>query len=426
MLDLDKLPDKYRFNEEPLTEGKYVDDNALYVYSCISRGMFSHIKDGGLTFLYLQPFEWTSIDFITFLLTTSKNYGLGVENVKTMMGAVNDEYEVSFEPREYEGAYKWILGLKEITPEREEVVLFDKFASDTATVADVERALIYANRITPINPDEDTELYLSKHLFKTILDYTSFFIAMDAHQAEKLKSDVEQYLNAFIEEKLVRNSSSKTIGNTHVSQSENIFTFKKHAMLFRDYLQKMQDDFGTTFTVENPFEDKFPNSIYPDSDVIRARYAKRNFYFIHTLLAFKKLGLLKIIMLGSNWDFYEDKMLTYHAKIEILPAFNNEELSKKLHFDPDKSRFYVQGKVIKILKFKDEYQTLRILFENSNELSQEWFFSDIAERVDDSNADDKKYYNAIYQIRLKLEKEGIKDFFITTKQSVKINGKYLS
>ena len=120
-------------------------------------------------------------------------------------------------------------------------------------------------------------------------------------------------------------------------------------------------------------------------------------------------------------------MLTYQAEIEILPAFFNEDLSKKLYFDEDKSRFYVQGKEIKLLKFKDEYHTLRIIFENPSELSQEWFFSEIAERIDENKiSDDKKYYNAIYQLRIKLEKRGIKDFFITTKQSVKINKKYLS
>ena len=460
MLDLDKLPEKYRFNSEPLTEGKYIDDNSLFVYSCISRGMFSFVKNADMTFLYLQPFEWTSIDFIAFLLQTSREYGFEINTIKSNFLAIEDEYEVSMtdsfgqpdvfkiaqyqkmvadavmkhhdkrkpftKPKWYEGAYKWILELKETNPEREEVVLFEKFSTDTATVADLERALIYANRIAPVYPDEDSERYLSKHLFKTILDYTTFFIAMDEVQTEKLKKDIDDYLEAFIQDKLIRNNSSKTIGTAQVSQSENIFTFKKHSSLFREYLQKMQNDYGNTFTIENPFEDRFPNYEYPDKDVIRARFAKRNFYFIHILLAFKKLGLLKITMLGSNWDFYEDKMLTYQAKVELLPAFTNEEQARKLHFDADKSRFYVQGKVVKLMKYKDEYHTLRVMFENPEELLQEWFFSDIAERVDDARVDDKKYYNAIYQIRLKLEKEGIKDFFITTKQSVKINPKYLS
>ena len=174
----------------------------------------------------------------------------------------------------------------------------------------------------------------------------------------------------------------------------------------------MRDDFGNVITIENTFEEGFPNLKYPETEVIRNRYVSRNFFFIHILLAFQKQGLIKLLSVGSNWDFYEDKKQTYQAKIEILPTFFNEDLSKKLYFDEDKSRFYVQGKEIKLLKFKDEYHTLRIMFEKPNELSQEWFFSEIAERIDESKIDDKKYYNAIYQLRIKLEKQGIKDFFI--------------
>ena len=66
------------------------------------------------------------------------------------------------------------------------------------------------------------------------------------------------------------------------------------------------------------------------------------------------------------------------------------------------------------------------MLEEKKELKKEWFFSEIAERIDESNINDKKYYNAIYQLKIKLEKQGIKDFFITTRQSVKINKKYLS
>ena len=133
-----------------------------------------------------------------------------------------------------------------------------------------------------------------------------------------------------------------------------------------------------------------------------------------------------MLSLGTNWHYIEDKPLSYQAKVEILEPFFNEEASIKLAFNADKSRFFVQGKSIKLLKFKNEYHTLRIMFEKPDEVSKEWYFSEIAERIDKYASKDKKYYNAIYQIGLKLEKEGIKDFFITTKQSVKISPKYLS
>ena len=188
----------------------------------------------------------------------------------------------------------------------------------------------------------------------------------------------------------------------------------------------MYNDYGNIINIENTFESGFPNIEYPSASFIRKRYSKRDFFFWHILLAFQKQGLIKILSISSNWDYHEDNPYVYRARIEILPTFFNEDLSKKLYFDVNKSRLYVQGKEIKLLKFKDEYHTLRVMFENPDELPKEWFFSEIAERIDEANINDKKYYNAIYQLKIKLEKQGINDFFITTKQSVKINPKYLS
>lgn len=429
-IDFTELPEKYFFNnQENLTENKFIDDNSLFVYYCISRGLFSNSFDpeinSEISFLYFHPFEWTGIDFISFLLSVSNKYGLTIENIKTCFGAIEDDYEISNEPKKYKRAYKWILELREKEPNREEAVLFNKFFTDTASISDIERALIYAERIAPVYKNEKSELYLSKDIFRKILDYTSFSFSLNSVQKSKIKDDVSFYIEEFINEKLTRNNKTKRIGNTSVVQSQNIFTFKKHSLLFREYLQKMQNDFGNIITIENTFEKRFTNIAYPKEEVIRKRYAERNFFFLHILFAFQKQSLIKFLSIGSNWSFYEDEMLTYQAKIEILPAFFNEELSKKLYFNKDKSRFCVQGKEIKILKFKDEYHTLRIMFENPEELSQEWFFSEIAER-NEGKLGDKKYYNAIYQLRIKLAKQGIEDFFITTKQSVKINKKYLS
>ena len=77
----------------------------------------------------------------------------------------------------------------------------------------------------------------------------------------------------------------------------------------------MRDDFGNVITIENTFEEGFPNLKYPETEVIRNRYVSRNFFFIHILLAFQKQGLIKLLSVGSNWDFYEDKKQTYQAKI---------------------------------------------------------------------------------------------------------------
>ena len=432
MFDIIKLPEKYYYNNsESLTENKYIDDNSLYICYCISKGLFCENPDlkldAGSIFLFFHPFEWTSIDFISFLLFIGNKYNLKIENIETYLGAIEDDYEVSYEPRQYGGAYDWILELEEKEPNREEVILFNKFRENIATVKDIERALIYATRIAPASEDEKNELYFSKDIFIEVLNYTHFSFSKNSVKKSKIENDVNSYIKLFIKEKLFISNKPKRIGDVNVRQSENIYTYKKHSKLFEKYLQKMQGDFGNDVIIENIFEERFPNLEYPDSNFIRNRYSNKNFFFCHILLSFQKQGLLKIFHFGNNRDtMYEDKTLTYKARVKILPAFLNEEMSKKLYFDEDKSRFYVQGKEIKLLKFKDEYQVLRAMFEDLNELEREWFFSELSEIIDEGVMNDKKYYNAIYQIKIKLEKKGIEDFFITTRQSVIINKKYLS
>lgn len=103
-----------------------------------------------------------------------------------------------------------------------------------------------------------------------------------------------------------------------------------------------------------------------------------------------------------------------------------KEMEPALFFDPDKSRLHIQGREIKIQKFRDQYHLLRIIFENPKDTPQEWFFSEVIERIDPTYTDEKRYYNAAYQIRRKLAENGLPDFFITTRQSAKINPRYLS
>lgn len=459
--DLKKLPKEYHYNKENFSEHKYVDDNSLFLYQLLKHGRFS---SGNPTenFFYFKPFEWTQIDFIAFLLSVSREYGLEISDVRTNFSAIKDDYEVSYDPKlapeveivkrdtrknivikkpamspkewastfdvayTYGGAYKWVLDNIKNADASEETKLFERFYTDTATSEDLERAMIYATRTIALNEEPDTRVSMSKELFGKIVDWTSFAVGMTTSHKEKISTMVESYMDDFIKGNLQRNSLTKRIANTSVGQSRNIFTFRKHSLLFREYLQKMNDDFGNTVTIFNTFEDGFPNESPDDKDIIRLRYENRNFLFIHILFAFEKLGLIKVLSLGNNWDYHEDRLITYQSKIKILESFLNEEATKKLGFDADKSRFYVQGKEIKLLKFKDEYHTLRIMFENKDELAKEWFFSEIAERIDKYKIEDKKYYNAIYQLRLKLEKQGVKEFFLTTKQSVKINQKYLS
>jgi hypothetical protein len=126
------------------------------------------------------------------------------------------------------------------------------------------------------------------------------------------------------------------------------------------------------------------------------------------------------------------KYAEYSATSEMMkkesskPVPQAKKKQNDSRFDPDKSIFYPAGNEVKIRKFSDQYHTLRIMFEEPAETGKEWFFSEIAERTDKVNQNDKRYYNAIYQISLKLKVHSLTDYFITTRQSVKITPKYLS
>ncbi|MEK7645134.1 MAG: hypothetical protein AAB391_02355 [Patescibacteria group bacterium] len=97
-----------------------------------------------------------------------------------------------------------------------------------------------------------------------------------------------------------------------------------------------------------------------------------------------------------------------------------------IFFDPEKSLLYIKGNTIKIRKFSNQYHVLRVIFEDTKEVGEEWFFSEIAERLGGGKQDEKRCYNAIYQIKIKLLKYSLDWAFITTRQSVRIPKKLLS
>lgn len=107
------------------------------------------------------------------------------------------------------------------------------------------------------------------------------------------------------------------------------------------------------------------------------------------------------------------------------------EVSKKyninLELDEDTSELILGNRSIKLKKFGKEYNVLKTIL-NSREFSleDEIFFSEIAEQMDIAQSpSDKDVYNAIGELKKKIAIEtGIKDFFMTTSYSLKINSIY--
>ncbi len=99
----------------------------------------------------------------------------------------------------------------------------------------------------------------------------------------------------------------------------------------------------------------------------------------------------------------------------------------KVFFDAERSVLIIGKTEVKFRKHTDQFHTLRVIFYNQDEVKKEWFFSEIGEKMDKykqySNKDLHNYLSAIKK-RVSVE-TSLSDIFITTNQSVKINGKYL-
>ncbi|MFA5107837.1 MAG: hypothetical protein WC497_05990 [Patescibacteria group bacterium] len=97
-----------------------------------------------------------------------------------------------------------------------------------------------------------------------------------------------------------------------------------------------------------------------------------------------------------------------------------------LEFNYDTGELTLDNKKIKI-QGSDQKELLRIIFSDRKRLGKAWFYSEIAETFDRAdNLDDKKFYNAAYQVNQKIIKSvAINDFLITTSQTVTVNPKYV-
>lgn len=96
-------------------------------------------------------------------------------------------------------------------------------------------------------------------------------------------------------------------------------------------------------------------------------------------------------------------------------------------FDNEKSVLYIGTKEVKIQKFSKQYYLLQIVFKDAECAAKDWQLSEISEFMDmEAKFEWKRLYNIADAIRKNVAIEtGIRDFFMLTTQSVKINPKYL-
>jgi hypothetical protein len=99
----------------------------------------------------------------------------------------------------------------------------------------------------------------------------------------------------------------------------------------------------------------------------------------------------------------------------------------QISFSPEKSALLINGKLVEITKFSDPYTLLKIMFEDSSRIYDEWFYSEMAEKFDRfGKLPEKKFYNATYQLKQKIQlKTGYDDVFTSTNHSIQLNPKYV-
>lgn len=98
-----------------------------------------------------------------------------------------------------------------------------------------------------------------------------------------------------------------------------------------------------------------------------------------------------------------------------------------INFDPEKSELNISGHIVKIRKFSDPYELLKVIFKDSKRIYDEWFYSEISEQFDMfAKLPAKKFSNAAYQLKQKIALgAGLTDVFTTTNQSIKLNNRYI-
>jgi PAS domain S-box-containing protein len=103
------------------------------------------------------------------------------------------------------------------------------------------------------------------------------------------------------------------------------------------------------------------------------------------------------------------------------------EKVRSASFEEERGVLLVGNAEVKFQKFSKQYYLLQIIFKEKDCKNKDWQFSEISEIMDiESKFDWKKLYNVADAIRKNIAIEtGIKDFFIRTTQSLKINPSYL-
>lgn len=255
--------------------------------------------------------------------------------------------------------------------------------------------------------DFESEREASKHInyiASIASPFIEFEISFNDQNAHDVHEATNDYLSSFSQDNYVEKKPT---------YREKRHYFSKQIECFYEYVSRL------------PFIDNSVN--------IPFTALKENDFEIVKILGYLETEKRAKVRNWNDTELWNVKFSTSPLSIERLVgkqvAKHKEDSFKgNLSFDDAKSILLVGNEAVKIRKASDQFHLMRIMFEEKSELPKEWFYSDIAERYDPADKiDDKKFYNAAYQVNQKIIRyTGLKDVLITTTQSVRINPKYLS
>ncbi len=415
---MDTRKKKKHINIGDLSSSAYIDDGDLLMYWLLINNYFN--KDLGINFhIRYKPLEWSSFDMVSFLIEACDKYKLKVSNLSTNYWNKEKDWD------------ELLLCLGSIKNNINDVELYDSVIAVLAnkfSIKDLYNIVDYVEKYMLIHFDRemydaDRKIY---PIFISIIDNSRFIIEIDKESMVTIKDHFKSYLDLFIEDRLNYPVFKKDVNGIGVFPN-NIFNYNKHESLFKEYLEDMYKSIGDVFRIKNKFEENFDN-LNPTGMDIKQRYDNRHLLFFHTLFSFEDKGFIKIRNFNNNYDYREYGNYNYGIEIEVLPKFKRVYTYEKLDFDEDESILLVNTNIIKIAKLKNEYRFLRALFGNRKELYNDWQFSVILEKmgINSYEKKDVKYIrNILDQLNIKLERQGIKDLFIRSGESVQINKKSL-
>ncbi|MDD5551766.1 MAG: hypothetical protein PHI88_01205 [Candidatus Pacebacteria bacterium] len=244
-----------------------------------------------------------------------------------------------------------------------------------------------------------------------------FFFEIEVINLSKLKNRLDVIIEDFI--------------NDRILMPQGIFPLPKTSMSYEVqkglFLQKILRTYDPGNKIITWFND----------------FKKTKISFIKVILGLEKENIIRIkelrndATLNDSGEFKPDwfekdnvcaeiQMLNYELAKELAGySKTGRDIGHSMTFDESKGVLFIGDKRIKTTKFSNQYNMLKVIFKDDYSKKMDWQYSEIMEIID-FQQDWESLYNVAYALNNKIAKEtGIKDFFITTKQSVKINPKYL-